>query len=255
MKWLLFFFPIFLASQDLYIGPDIFYRNYREKAKNGRKSKDLGWLYGFQAGYDLIQCSIPYISADLRYAEGRTEYIGAIQNLRTGVVTPLYSHTDNNLFNIEVRAGYPFFLGRWRLIPFLGMGYQRWYRDALDKKTGYTEVYRWAYFAEGLRISLELPCHWETGLHLKLMQMKMAEIEIRGFFPWTSTLSLGDKLQAEIELPLTYSFNHFFLNLTPYFRFLPIGKSQIQKTPKGVFFEPASNTNVYGLRLEAAILF
>ncbi|MES2273546.1 MAG: hypothetical protein V4487_05105 [Chlamydiota bacterium] len=253
--WIFALPSLLYSSQEIYLGPDCFYRNYWEKIKNGGKSQELGWLVGFQGGYELISAQIPYVGADVRFAEGTTDYDGSIQNLRTGSFSPLHSHTENTLFNLEGRVGYPFFLNHWQLIAFLGLGYDSWFRSAVDRKTGYDELFQWAYFSEGLRVYWQWNESFNIGLHLQLMQMKMGSVEIRNFFPWTLTLSLGNKCQAEIELPFSYTNKNFSMNLIPYFRWLPTGMSEIQKTRDGTFFVPATLCTVTGIRLEASLIF
>ncbi len=254
MRRLFVFIPVYLcAFQGLYLGPDIFYREFREEIENGGKSEERGWLFGFQGGYELVKKRIPYFGADLRYAEGRTDYDGTIQKWEDFI--PFHSFTDNTLFNVEGRIGYPFFVSKWRFIPFAGMGYQRWFREAVDRESGYDEIFTWAYFAQGVKVYWQGGRFWNLGLHLKLMEMKMSQIEIRDYYPWSVVLTLGNKPQAEIELPVSYIRKRYFLNLTPYYRYLPIGKSQVQQSPHGSFFEPSSSTQVLGFRLEAGLRF
>lgn len=257
MKRLVFVFFAFslFAEQKLYIGPDLFYRYYNELIEGGGKSTEMGWIPGFQAGWDFYRGWVPYVGADIRFAEGRTRFDGTVVNVFQRTFAPFQSHTDNTLFNVEGRLGYTLKWKSVRLSPFFGMGYQRWMREAVDRTSGYDELYTWGYLAEGIRLNWDY-CKWgAVGLNLKMMQMKMSEIQIRGAYSWPIVLNLGNKWQAEAEIPLSWNPLPYGISLVSYFRYLPIGKSQEQRTSRGIIFEPASVTYVSGARLEFAYDF
>ncbi|MBS0625415.1 MAG: hypothetical protein JSS32_05135 [Verrucomicrobia bacterium] len=246
---LLFAFPLF-AEQKIYIGPDVFYRYYEEKIPEPRKSKEIGWLPGFQAGWDLYRSFFPYLGADLRFAEGKTRFIGTSENTFFRTVRNVESHSDNTLLNFEGRLGYTLNWGKISLSPFFGMGFQRWMRGLGN----YTELYTWGYLAEGVRLRCSTTS-WMFGLNLKAMQMKMSEIQICGVYSWPVVLTLGNEWQLETEAPISWLKNPYEISLVPYFRYLPIGQSNTQTTSRGTIFEPASNTYVAGARLEFAYRF
>jgi hypothetical protein len=255
MQAILFFlFLLFLMAKGtaypnrFYIGPDIFYRNYHEHLEKPKKSDEYGTLFGFQTGYDYTRSGHMYGGTDFSYAGGNTHYDGSALNVRTLEITPHESTTGNTFLNLEGRIGYTFLPFQ----PFAGFGWFYWKRDI-----GYIEKYRWTYAAYGLRLCQRIGDRVELGLNLKLMQMINGHIKIEEAGSSSVSLKLGNRLQYEIELPITYIFqgNHIDIRAVPYYAQQDIGKSEcktISIPPLGRvgITEPSSSTYIIGGRLE-----
>ncbi len=239
----------------IYLGPDVFYRSFKELTSSEGKSEEEGWLPGFQAGGDFEESFLPYIGGDLRFAEGTTRFEGTLQNHVLRKFHPFSSHTENTIFNAEGRLGYTLSWRAIRLAPFLAVGFQGWLRKAVDRTTGYDEWYRWNYLAIGFRCNWSYSTSWTGGFFANLMRMKTADVQIRGLYSWPIILNLKDEWQTEIQLPLSWHKNPYRLCWVGYFRYLPIGKSEMQRTSRGEIFVPASVTYAIGNRLECMYQF
>lgn len=245
-------FPCF---GGVYLGPDLFYRYFKELTNSRGKSEEVGWLPGFQAGGDYEESWRPYLGGDLRFAEGQTRFEGTLQHHVLKKFIPFTSHTDNTIFNMEGRLGYTLGWGQMSFSPFFAMGFQSWLRKAVDRTTGYDEWYRWNYLALGLRWNWRYNSSWAGGFFISLMRMKMADVQIRGIYSWPIALNLADEWQTEAELPFSWTCGTYGLSWVSYFRYLPIGKSEMQRTSRGEIFVPASVTYTLGNRLECMYTF
>jgi hypothetical protein len=253
-----------LSPHRVYIGPDVYYRDYNENLEAPKKSHEFGTLYGFQAGYSYIKPNTYYFGTDLRVSGGYTVYDGSLQNLNTYEITPYKSNTENGFVNIEARFGKTFIDGCLQYIPFIGLGGHYWYRGpAPNNPYGFSEEYTWGYFAFGVQLQYGIDINWSIGLNLKGMQMFsgiMYAAPLRG-----STFYLGNLLQYEVEFPISYSFNNTCsflsqISFVPYYRNQNIGKSNNVTTDlpsigQVTLYEPSSKTNLAGARLEFAYNF
>ncbi|MDR3624375.1 MAG: hypothetical protein P4L16_04460 [Chlamydiales bacterium] len=253
------------CPHHLYIAPDLLYRHYSEQGlSEGAKSDEHGILSGLQIGYDYITPRNVYVGADLRCDAGKTVYDGTLINLIDFSTSPYKNHTNNVIFNAEVRLGYTYEkFYNITTIPFIGFGYHRWYRGAVPENPfGYDETYTWSYLAFGMRTEYDFCCNLAIGLNLKLMFMIDGRMTSSGL--GNDVFALGNKIQYEIELPITYRLSkpYWLLNqiqFVPYFRNQNIGRSNDQyaylefpgQAPQYIrVFEPESITYVAGARLE-----
>jgi hypothetical protein len=266
MKIKPFFIIVFLSLfsntfsfHSVYVGPDVFYRDYDEVLDAPAKSHEYGLLYGYQFGYEYFEPLSTYLGADLRCAYGNTVYDGSLQHLETHQIEPYTSSTVNDILNLEIRYGRIYGTSSWSIIPFFGMGYHSWLRGcAKNDPYGYDEDYSWFYTAIGLKSFYRINTNWSLGLNLKLMQMTNATMVSSDLC--NLTFNLGERLQTEIELPLYYNLNSrnsFFnqIGFVPYFRNQNIGQSDVQtaylENGKPIsFVEPSSTTYLGGVRIE-----
>jgi hypothetical protein len=177
---------------------------------------------------------------------------------------PVTSTTNNQFLNAEGRLGYTFSLDkqeRFLISPFVGVGYHKWNRDnsSTASAIGFIEDYSWGYVGPGVQAKYQVSPQFDVGLNAKLMMMVDGKIEatIKDASNSKGNGSLGNALQYEVELPMTYhlvqdrSSNNINLKLTPYYR--------SQNIARGPFFslgrEPASKTSVYGVTLGAQFDF
>ncbi len=261
--------PDYLQNEKpnrFFIGPEVFYRNYNEEEITpGFKSFESGFLYGVKVQYDYVKRNSVYIGTDLRYDRGQTNYSSQNIDETTGVTTPISSKTNNEFFNFEGRLGYTFKadkVGRLLLTPFVGYGYQQWNRD-ITGPGGYTEDYSWQYFAGGLRAEYRPSRRFTIGMNLKLMRMINGSMDVQNYpgAVAVKALDLGERLQAEVELPITYHLvdtpkSGIALRFAPFYRSQNIGRGDSvgfiaqdengQTVDVGSNREPASTTDVYG---------
>jgi hypothetical protein len=247
-------------SHRLFIGPEIFYRNYNEEEIVPQfKSFEFGFLYGVKLQYDYVKRNAIYFGGDFRYDRGQTTYSGGLQDQFGNFVAPYNSTTDNEFVNLEGRLGYTFKadkVGRLLMTPFIGYGYQRWSRDISGDGeipgfgpfpiSDLSEDYSWQYLAGGLRTEYRPSKSFTVGLNLKVLGMVNGKINVSG--PgFEEKLDLGEKIQLEVEFPLTYHIvdkpkSSIDVRFTPFYRSQNIGRGN----PGLTALEPASTTDVYG---------
>lgn len=244
-----------LASSPLHVGPDVFYRSFREVAKSEGKSQEKGWLTGFQAGCDFSAPWQLYLGGDFRWAEGRTRFEGTVHNQVLNKFADFSSHTANTIINTEGRIGYTLGSKTLQTSPFFAAGWHGWMRSAENRVVGYDEWYHWSYLGLGMRSSYQPSSSWTGGLVLSLMRTKLADVQIRGVYSWPIILNLAHTWQYEAELPISWIAFPYTISWTGYFRYLPVGKSDTQRTSRGEIFVPPSLTYVLGNRLECAYVF
>jgi hypothetical protein len=261
----------------LYLGPDFFYRDYsEEEIVPGFKSNEFGTLFGLQATYDYVKRNSVYFGLGFRYGGGQTTYDGGLQG--GGVIIPATGKTENQFFNIEGRLGYTFAPGRERrflISPFVALGYHQWNRDISGNVTvpGFgqvqvadtTEVYSWGYVGPGFHAEYKVSRKFDIGLNAKLMVMLGGRIKVENSFAGIlfdeGRGDLGNTLQYEFELPLTYHLvenprSAIDLKFTPYFRSQDISRGKpFALSSGGLATEPASTTTVFGATLGVQFSF
>lgn len=247
------------------IGSDFYYRDFSEKGlPPGGKSDEHGLLAGLNAGIYYVNPQKVYFGGDLRFTAGRTTYDGSVINLSTGIISPHKSTTQNWFFDMEGRIGYTFDpCASTALIPFIGVGHHHWHRGATSKNPfGYDEDYDWNYLSLGVRSEYLLSRCVEIGLNLKLMCMispEMVSSDLNHL-----TFRLGQRLQYEIEVPITFNIMDYStfsdcIRVTPYYRSQDIGRSNEMLVDLNGFIlsvvEPSSRAHLFGLRLELLFFF
>lgn len=253
----------------LYIGPDFFYRDYsEEEIVPGFKSDEFGTLFGLQATYDYVKRNSVYFGLGFRYGGGQTTYDGGLQDAFGNSLGAARGKTDNQFLNVEGRIGYTFAPDRQKrflISPFVALGYHQWNRDIsgdLSTPSGPVtvldtlEVYSWGYVGPGFHAEYKVSPKFDIGLNAKLMFMFGGRISLENSFQGVlfndGRGDLGNTLQYEIELPLTYHLienprTAIDLKLTPYFRSQDISRGQVfALSSGGGALEPASTTFVFG---------
>jgi hypothetical protein len=253
----------------LYVGPDFFYRDYNEeKITPDFKSQEFGTLFGLQTSVDYVKANSVYFGIGFRYGGGQTNYRGGQQV--DGENISYKGKTDNQFLNLEGRLGYTFQAGqkkhRFLVSPFVAFGYHQWNRDISSDATGpsgpfptvdiTSEKYSWGYVGPGFHAEYKVSRKFTIGLNAKLMFMLGGNIDLEvqngGLVVDQGSGKLGNDLQYEIELPLTYSLvenskNAIDLKFTPYYRSQDIARGQpFALSSGGGVVEPASTTSVYG---------
>lgn len=143
----------------------------------------------------------------------------------------------------EFVAGYSFkVLDNWTITPYAGMGL-----DFLhDNHTGYSTVapiqlrYNLYYALIGFDAHYTWT-NWMAGVQADCLPMFNQYLKIEGLpgAAWT----LGNRTGAAARLPIAYRYaKNFWLELAPYYRFLPLGAS-------GTLGLPERNLNQWGVFL------
>jgi hypothetical protein len=261
----------------LYLGPDFFYRDYNEeKITPDFKSQEFGTLFGLQTSVDYVKANSVYFGIGFRYGGGQTNYRGGQQV--DGENISYKGKTDNQFLNLEGRLGYTFQAGqkkhRFLVSPFVALGYHQWNRDTSSDATGPSgpvptldgsEKYSWGYIGPGFHAEYKVSKKFTIGLNAKLMFMFGGKINVentfRGELVDQGSGKLGNDLQYEIELPLTYNLvenskNGIDLKFTPYYRSQDIARGQpFALSNGGGAVEPASTTSVYGATVGVQLRF
>jgi hypothetical protein len=255
--------PDYLQNQKphrVFIGPEVFYRNYNEeRITPDFKSFEYGFLYGVKLQYDYVKRNSIYFGADFRYDRGQTSYSGGLQDAAGNLLAPYNSKTNNEFINLEGRLGYTFKadkVGRLLLTPFVGYGYQQWNRNLTGdgeipgfgpfQTTAFSEDYSWSYLAGGLRAEYRPSRRFTVGMNFKLMGMVNGNLDLQ-LLGQSETLDLGERIQAEVEFPVTYHIverpkSSIDVRFTPFYRSQNIGRGN----PGIIGLEPASTSDTYG---------
>ena len=247
-----------IAEDNFYAGINTFSRDYKEDLILPHKSTEHGQLYGLIVGYKSIDFDEMFWEAEGNYAVGNTKYDGSLQNLVTGAWGGFHKDkTKNEIFNLEGKLGYTFDIADSMLTPYVGVGYHSWLRDLSKNGLGFKEKYTWPYLSAGVNFSTgDWFDDWEMGVGVKAMAMTRGKMKLDNL---TTRLKLGNKVNFEVELPITYRADNGFLGaaaikVVPYFQKSSIGKSNVLTVNVagggtiGVY-EPASNTKVVGVKL------
>lgn len=142
--------------------------------------------------------------------------------------------SDENEIYVDLLAGYTFssFCDRWLITPYLGMGV-----DLLDDDKSATSLvtsldlrYRIHYAIAGLDLRY-LSRNWVFGVVCDCFPTFDQYLKIVGLAgaAWT----LGKRIGVNAHLPIDYRFSDWlWLEVAPYYRYLPIGKSSVLGLPK-----------------------
>ena len=250
----LFSFELF-AALKIYLGPDSFYRSFREIVYAEGKSEEHGWLFGFQTGLEFSKLRGPYAGAHLRWAEGTSQFDGTVHNLLLDKFAAFASQTKNTFLEAKAELGYWLGSKQLQICPIGVFGWQGWMREAKNRTFGYDEREHWCDLGLGLRLCWNVSHCWSLGLSFEAMRTKLSDIQIKGLYSWPIILSLENTWQMETELPIRYKKGPYEISWVGYFRYLPIGKSEVQRTSRGEIFVPQSIMLILGSRLEFAYLF
>lgn len=144
-------------------------------------------------------------------------------------ISPLSTSVNKTKFHewyTEFVGGYSFSaLTNWTITPYVGLGI-----DFLsDRHTGYSTVspiklnYALYYALAGLETHYTWE-NWMLGLQLDCLPTFNQYLKIKTL-PG-ATWSLKNRIGAEVQIPVAYRYaKNYWLELIPYYRFLPIGSS------------------------------
>jgi hypothetical protein len=155
------------------------------------------------------------------FGEARTYY-----NL--GALKSPYNKSNFYDWYTEFVGGYTFSpIKNWRVTPYIGMGID-YISDAQSPYSIYTDIklgYSIYYSIIGLKTQYTWK-NWMAGLQVDCLPTFNQYVEIQGLDgqAWI----LANKIGVEAQLPLAYRYiKNCWIELAPYYRFMPIGESKV----------------------------
>jgi hypothetical protein len=86
--------------------------------------------------------------------------------------------------------------------------------------------------------------------------MQLSNLEVRNLYSFAVCTKLGNRVQYEASLPITYRLAHQVdISFVGMYSYREIGESSKQKIGSTTFFEPSSQAQELGARLEFGYLF
>jgi len=241
--------PSVFGGTSAEFGFNYFYFDYKEDITPPHKSSDYGWLPGIYGSMEYRGESRLYARLYGSYAAGDITYDGSTQ---AGMPLNL-SDERERLYLLEGNLGWIAVSdGKVSVIPYLGYGYFYWERGQGRKTatfTDYREDYYWHYIPVGIRIDYRAGDKWDMGVnaaaHIMFggqMTARFAEVGLGNDL----TFDLGNRTGYLLEVPVAYRFSpEWALVGTPWYKYSEIGQSDIV----GGFYEPASRTHQYGIKI------
>lgn len=177
--------------------------------------------------------------ASLSVARGTTDYIGALENLKTGATTPYDSTTQNHILNMQLSVDEGFSpLKDVAILPSFFVGRQHWYRQMLGPY-GYDELYNSVFYGGGLSVACQLPAHFVFAAGYNWGRTSGASMQ--SDYGGLPTFDLGDRPWRVANARLTWRIPHHTLAIYVNYRLTQFGYGQSPMDPYG-FVEPNSTT-------------
>lgn len=227
---------------------------YKEFSDNGGLvDRERGRLPGVVSALTRTQGPW-FVTGEATYVLGKARYKGQTQS-----GTPLNTHTDEALLDLQVQTGYGYRLqGGTDGTVYTGLGYHRWQRDIrrVENVNGLFEVYDWWYGMLGTKAVIYKSGKWEGWIDLRLIRTIFPKVvvDFKGNYD-DAHLKLGGRFGARLSSPWGYRLNqNAALTFEPYMEGWDLGRSPTKPlTRNGAFagrvFEPRSETRNYGLRV------
>lgn len=205
-------------------------------------NKPEGWSLDLGGAYTWMSfLTPPTYSGSTGGILGRISYqrpsaiFGQVRSIYN--IGPLSSPVNETSFQesyTEFVGGYCFTaLNNWTITPYAGIGF-----DFLsDNRTGYSTIapihvkYHIYYALVGLETHYLWRQKWMFGLQVDCLPTFDPYLKIETL-SGTACWTLENRVGAAVHLPIAYRYaKNFWLELAPYYRFLPIGDSDILGLP------------------------
>jgi hypothetical protein len=234
------------------IGLSVLDFGYKEFSDDGGLvDRESGGLPGIVSALTRTQGPW-FLTGEVTYFLGKARYRGQTQS-----GTPLNTHTEEALLDLQVQTGYGYRLqGGFDGTVYTGLGYHRWQRDIrpVENVNGLFEIYDWWYGLLGTNVVIFKSGKWKGWIDLRLVRTFSPKVvvDFKGNYD-DAHLNLGERFGARLSLPCDYQFNqNTALTFEPYLEEWNLGRSPTQPlTRNGAFggsvFEPRSETRNYGL--------
>ncbi len=250
----------FFANQSFEFSLMYYKFDYKEDLPSPFKSTESGWLPGVYLGWNYNKKNAVYSKVFFEFSYGDTEFDG---NTQAG--TPIKFKEDNHqfLFRGEWDIGFNFAVtNNISIKPYTGYGYRQWargYPKITETYMSYKETYYWHYIPVGIgadfKIGERLSIEPNAGLRIMFYGKMVAYFSDLDPGYNDPKFKLGNKVGWYAEIPVRYKFSQFWsVVIKPWYEHSAIGQSDIVARTyygavNGYFYEPASETNQYGLNV------
>jgi hypothetical protein len=203
--------------------------------------KPQGWSFGVGGTYTWMSFSSPptfsgstggvfgkitYQMPDFFFGQARTYYN----------IGPLSSSINDTSFQesySEFVAGYSVTAGKnWTITPYAGLGFDFLFDNRPRYGTTFPIDLKYTiYYAVAGVETHYVWTDWTLGLQLDCFPTFNQYLKIKGLpgAAWT----LKNRVGAEVQIPVAYRYaRNYWLELTPYYRFFPIGHSHVLALPE-----------------------
>lgn len=241
----------------LLLGSNLQRFDYSEYGDQGKLlDREKGFLPGLLIGIERDQGAWQ-VAGQLSYHVGGVTYTG-----ETNGGTPISTITQQQITNVELRAGYRFQqMQQIRPTLYFGVATHSWGRDIQPTHTasgtpvgGLLETYHWWQAFLGVKMLSRKTTYFDWGLDARLTRIIAPRIAIDYFGLYDNTqLRLDERWGFRVALPMTYLIeNSTMLVFEPYLEKYKLGRSPSAKLTsqgiiKGTVFEPDSTSGNYGI--------
>ncbi len=235
-------------------GYDATHMHYTEFSGSTAIDEDYGNLRGFYGslGYKSGRYlswlwSRPFVEGYFRRYDALITYDGGTS---AGDAFSCEQKAEVQRFGLKF-GGYHSFSEKLEGLFYIDIGKRIWYRgenEVIDGVLCYAEKYWWVYMGLGGGLNYRLFSKLTCGAELE--GMFALHSEMRADLYEGGTFVLGGVSGWEVKLPIKYYFLHnLSLDLTPYFTWWNITKSDPVRISGAYYYEPDSYTYIQGLLL------
>ena len=238
---------------------NINHMHYSEWADGNKFDED----FGTQRGYDVAvgyrspnyyewARSKPFVEVYFRRFGNIIRYKGALQD-GYGDTIP-YNTLQRSIvqqYGLKLGGTADCFSDKGTALAYLDLGERIWHRGEDDSIYNYGEKYYWTYIGIGAGLSYRIIPKLSIGGEGEIMfapgGLRKMHADSAGGLPDT-TFSLGLVWGVELKAPIKYYLlKNLSLDVTPYFTYWKINKSNVVAVDGGYLQEPESNTHLEGL--------
>ncbi|MCX5714993.1 MAG: hypothetical protein NT033_09410 [Candidatus Omnitrophica bacterium] len=191
----------------------------------------------------------PYVEAYYRESSAAVKYIGRASD---GITTTDFSFNEQSKirnFGLKI-GGYTAFTDKGEISGYFDLGQRSWYRgknEVINNVLSYSEKYYWTYLGLGIAANFLFLPRFSTGIDAEWM-FTPSSAKMRSNLYEGGTFGLTNVYGYEIKMPLKYYIlKNLSLDLTPYFTYWKIGKSDLVQIKGNYYYEPDSKTFIEGV--------
>ena len=240
------------------IGPEIYSFNYEEPGAMEQEGTFYGLRLGFTSrGWVPPSSEEPLPGGGLmfrgeaRFAYGQVDYDGFVQDLQTGQRTPLkINNIDDFAIESRLLLGADLLGDNMLNTLYAGIGYRYLYDDSSSHPAGYLRESNYLYVPLGYWLDGSLQAGWSWGLGAEydvfILGIQRSHLSDIGLVDVDNHQKSGYGYRASVNLQCKSSETIFVIE--PYFRYWNIDKSETEQFLGAVFWEPANETEEYGIQ-------
>jgi hypothetical protein len=228
---------------------------YKELDGNNILDEDYGIHKGYflNLGFKSSQyikeiMARPYLEAYYHWCQNRIKYKGRASN---GITTRDFDFKQRSViekYGLKF-GGYADFTEKGEISGYLDVGKRSWYRGKngiVNNVLTYAEKYYWVYLGVGAGLNFSLFPRFHAGLDAEWL-FTPGTAKMRANLYEGGTFNLKNVNGVELKLPLKYNLiKNLSFDLTPYFTYWHIGKSDYVLIKNSYYYEPDSNTHILG---------